>query len=114
MANLNLSIAVGNYDRNRALFDGDVQIDGVDPIFMKLSPEEIFFRAFRNQDFDICELSFSSYTVSTAQDSGHYIAIPVFMSRSFRHSSIYIRKGKGINEPADLRGKRIGIAEYQL
>ena len=58
MANLNLSIAVGNYDRNRALFDGDVQIDGVDPIFMKLSPEEIFFRAFRNQDFDICELSF--------------------------------------------------------
>ena len=114
MANLTLSIAVGDYDRNRALFDGRVQIDGVDPVFMKLSPEEIFFRAFRTQDFDICELSFSSYTVSTAQGSGHYIAIPAFLSRSFRHSSIYIRKGKGIGTPEDLRGKRIGIAEYQL
>ena len=114
MANLTLSIAVGDYDRNRALFDGHVQIDGVDPVFMKLSPEEIFFRAFRNQDFDICELSFSSYTVSTAAGSGHYIAIPAFLSRSFRHSSIYINKRKGISAPEDLRGKRIGIAEYQL
>ena len=60
MAKLNLSVAIGDYDRNRPLIDGAVQIDGVDPVFMKLYPEEIFFRAFRNQDFDICECSLSS------------------------------------------------------
>src|ERR1700757_3277535 len=66
MANLNLSVAVGDYDRNRPLINGAVRIDGVDPVFMTLSPEEIFFRAFRSQDFDICELSLSSYTLRTA------------------------------------------------
>ena len=61
MAKLNLSVAVGDYDRTRALIDGSVQIDGVDPVFMLLEPEEIFFRAFRHTDFDICELSMSSF-----------------------------------------------------
>ena len=64
MAKLNLSVAVGDYDRNRALFDGTVQIDGVDPVYMQLVPEEIFFRAFRATEFDICELSLSSYNCS--------------------------------------------------
>ena len=67
MAKLNLSVAVGDYDRTRALIDGSVQIDGVDPVYMTLVPEEIFFRAFRAAEFDICELSLSSYTVKTAQ-----------------------------------------------
>ena len=66
MAKLALSIAVGDYDRVRPLVDGSVQIDGVDPVFMLLEPEEIFFRAFRHADFDMCELSMSSFTVKTA------------------------------------------------
>src|SRR5258706_2631414 len=66
MSLLNLSVAIGDYDRNRPLIDGAVKIDGVDPVFMKLVPEEIFFRAFRSQDFDICELSLSSFTLKTA------------------------------------------------
>jgi len=114
MSNLSLSFAIGDYDRNRPLIDGAVQIDGTDPVFMKLSPEEIFFRAFRNKEFDVCELSFSSYTVGVSQGNSEYIAIPAFLSRAFRHSSIYIRNDKGINSPADLKGKRIGLAEYQL
>ena len=61
MSKLKLSIAVGDYDRVRPLVDGSVQIDGVDPVFMLLEPEEIFFRAFRHADFDICELSMSSF-----------------------------------------------------
>ena len=60
MAKLNLSVAVRDYDRTRPLSDGLVQIDGVDPVFMALDPEEIFFRAFRHAEFDICELSLSS------------------------------------------------------
>lgn len=114
MANLNLSLAMGNYDRTRAIVDGRVQIDGVDPIPMLLSPEEMFFRAFRHQAFDISELSLSSYSISVARGDPHYVAIPVFLSRAFRHTSVYIRTDKGIEKPEDLKGKRIGIAEYQL
>lgn len=113
MSKLQLSIAVGNYDRMRPLIDGDVQIDGVDPVFMLQDPEEIFFRAFRTADYDICELSLSSYSVKTAAGTSPYIAVPVFPSRAFRHSSVYVRADRGINSPADLKGKRIGVPEYQ-
>lgn len=114
MADLTLSLAMGNYDRTRPLVDGTVKIDGVDPVCMLLSPEEMFFRALRHQDFDVSELSLSSYCVSVANGSPHYIGIPVFLSRAFRHSSIYIRTDRGISEPKDLVGRRIGIVEYQL
>ena len=114
MTKLELSVAVGDYDRNRPLVDGSVQIDGVDPVFMLLSPEEIFFRAFRFADFDICELSLSSFTVKTANRDCPYIAVPVFPSRAFRHTSIVIRTDRGIKTPADLKGRRIGTPEYQL
>ena len=114
MAKLTLSVAVGDYDRTRPLIDGDIGMDGVDPVFLKLSPEEIFFRAFRTVDFDICELSLSSFTVRTARGDCPYVGVPVFPSRAFRHTSIYIRTDKGIDAPADLKGRRIGVPEYQL
>jgi 4,5-dihydroxyphthalate decarboxylase len=114
MSKLELSIAVGDYDRVRPLVDGAVQIDGVDPVFMLLEPEEIFFRAFRHADFDICELSMSSFTVKTANGDCPYVGVPVFPSRAFRHNSIYIRTDRGIAKPEDLKGKRIGVPEYQV
>ena len=73
MAKLNLSVAIGDYDRTRALIDGTVQIDGVAPVVMPLTPEEIFFRAFRHAAFDICELSLSSLTIKTAQGDSPYV-----------------------------------------
>ena len=114
MSKLNLSIAIGNYDRTRPLLDGAVTIDGVDPVYLALEPEEIFFRAFRHADFDVCELSLSSFTVKTARRDNPYVGVPVFPSRAFRHTSIFIRTDKGIHSPADLAGRRIGIPEYQL
>src|SRR5687768_8668723 len=113
MAKLALSLAVGPYDRTRALIDGTVQIDGVTPICMTLSPEEIFFRAFRHAEFDICELSLSSYTVKTAQGNCPYIGVPAFVSRTFRHTAIYVRTDR-IKKPADLKGRKVGVPEYQL
>src|SRR5580698_9414377 len=113
MAKLNLSVAVGDYDRTRPLIDGSVQIDGVDPVYMLLVPEEIFFRAFRAAEFDICELSLSSYTVKTAQGNCPYIAVPAFVSRAFRHTSIYVRTDR-IKKPEDLKGRKVGVPEYQL
>jgi len=113
-AKLELSVAMGDYDRTRPLADGRVQIDGVEPVYLLLTPEEMFFRAFRHADFDICELSLSSFALRTARGDNPYIGIPVFPSRAFRHTSIVIRTDRGIAEPADLKGRRIGTPEYQL
>jgi len=113
MAKLNLSLAVGPYDRTRALIDGSVQIDGVSVAGMTLSPEEIFFRAFRQAEFDICELSLSSFTLKTAQGNCPYVGVPAFVSRAFRHTAIYVRTDR-IKKPEDLKGKRVGLPEYQL
>ena len=113
MSKLSLSVAVGPYDRTRALIDGSVQIDGVEPTCVTLPPEEIFFRALRHAEFDICELSLSSFTVKTAQGGGPYVGVPAFVSRMFRHTSIWVRTDR-IKKPEDLKGKRVGLPEYQL
>jgi 4,5-dihydroxyphthalate decarboxylase len=113
MSLLTLSVAIGDYDRHRPLIDGDVRIDGVDPVFMTLPPEEIFFRAMRTEDFDICELSLSSFSVRTARGDNPYVGVPAFVSRAFRHTSIYVRTDR-VTEPKDLIGRKIGVPEYQL
>lgn len=110
---LRLSVAMGDYDRTRALLDGRVLIDGVEPVFMALSPEETFFRALRQQAFDVSELSLSSYVVKASRGECPYVAVPVFLSRAFRHTSIWVRKDR-VRAPADLKGKRVGVPEYQL
>lgn len=114
MTKLQISVAMGDYDRTRPLVDGRAQVDGAEIIPMLLSPEEMFFRAFRHQAFDVSELSLSSYSISVARGDPHYVAVPVFLSRAFRHTSVYVRKDRGIERPEDLKGRRIGIAEYQL
>jgi 4,5-dihydroxyphthalate decarboxylase len=111
---LELSVAIGDYDRVRPLVDGSVQIDGVRPVFMLLSPEEIFFRAMRHADFDVCELSLSSFALRTARGDNPYVGVPVFPSRTFRHTSIVVRTDRDIRTPEDLRGRRLGTPEYQL
>jgi 4,5-dihydroxyphthalate decarboxylase len=112
--NLPISIAIGDYDRVRPLQDGRVRIDGCDPIFLNLEPEEIFFRAFRHGAFDVCELSISTFALRTARGDNPYVGVPVFPSRAFRHTAIYIRTDRGITSPRDLKGKRVGIPEYQV
>jgi 4,5-dihydroxyphthalate decarboxylase len=109
-----LTIACGDYDRVRAVKDGRVKVEGCDTTFIPLEPEEVFFRAFRYQEFDVCELSFSSYMIVTGRDESPYIAFPAFVSRVFRHSGIYIRTDKGIRAPQDLKGRTVGVPEYQM
>ena len=114
MTSLGLSIAIGDYDRTRALLDGSIPIDGVQPTFLALEPEEMFFRALRHAEFDVCELSMSSYCAELSRGAGRYIAVPVFLSRAFRHTAFYVRADSGIENLEDLRGKRVGLPEYQL
>ena len=114
MSKLRLSFGCWNYDRTRALMDGRVQPDGIDLNYLNMPVEETFFRMLRNKEFDVAEMSLSSYTVSLFSEVRPFIAIPVFPSRFFRHSCIYVNSAAGINEPRDLIGKRIGNPEYQM
>jgi len=109
-----LSMSVCNYDRTAALFDGRAPIEGCDVTAVALEPEESFHRAFKFQEFDVTEISMSSYLVTLSRGEAHYVAIPAFVSRLFRHSSIYIRTDRGIKTPADLKGKTLGLPEYQM
>lgn len=114
MSNLRLSLACSNYDRTGALFDERVRADGIDLTCLNLPVEETFFRMLRHREFDVAELSLSSYVVSLFQADSPFIAIPVFPSRMFRHSCIYVHRGRGVRTPRDLIGKRVGMPEYQL
>jgi 4,5-dihydroxyphthalate decarboxylase len=114
MKTLELNLACCNYDRTKAIFDGRVAIEGCSVVPLALEPEEIFHRVFRGQEFDICEMSLSSHTLNTARGTANYVAVPAFLSRAFRHSGIYVRADRNINSPADLKGKKVGIPEYQI
>ena len=114
MSKLKLSLACWNYDRTRALLDERVRPDGIDLNYLNLPIEETFFRMLRHKEFDAAEMSLSSYVMSLFQPERPFTAIPVFPSRLFRHSCIYVHAGSGIREPIDLVGKRVGTPEYQL
>jgi 4,5-dihydroxyphthalate decarboxylase len=107
-------MACWNYDRTRALMDGSVRPDGIDLTYLNLPVEETFFRMLRHREFDVAEMSLSSYTVSMFREPRPFVAIPIFPSRFFRHNSIYINASAGIREPKDLVGKRIGTPEFQM
>ena len=113
MSKLRLSMGCWNYDRTRGLMDGNIQPDGIDLNYLNMEVEETFFRMLRNREFDVAEMSLSSYSVSLFRDSP-FIAIPIFPSRFFRHSCIYVNANSGIKEPKDLIGKKIGNPEYQM
>ena len=114
MSRLELSLACWGYDRTEALQNGTVRPDGIDLNFQVLDVEETFFRMLRNKEFDVAELSMSSYCVTLGRENPGFIAIPVFPSRFFRHSCIFVSAKSGIEKPEDLVGKRIGVPEYQL
>jgi 4,5-dihydroxyphthalate decarboxylase len=114
LSKLQLSLACWNYDRTRALADGSVRAEGIDLVYNDLFVEETFFRMLRNREFDVAEMSLSSYCVSLAREDRPFVAIPVFPSRFFRHSCIFVSAGRGIREPKDLAGKKIGVPEYQM
>jgi len=114
MNKLRLSFACWDYDRTRALADGTVRPDGIDLTYLSLPVEETFFRMMRGREFDASEMSLSSYTASLNAEDPPFIAIPVFPSRFFRHSCIFISAKSGIRRPEDLKGKRVGVPEYQM
>lgn len=111
---IKISLACERYDRVQAIFDARVPIEGCEITAIPLTAEECFHRAFNGAEFDITELSGSSYMMTLARGESPYVAIPAFVSKYFRHSAIYIRSDRGIRTPQDLVGKRVGMPEYQM
>lgn len=114
MTRLGLTLACGDYDRTRALEEGTVRPDGIELTYLRLPVEETFFRMMRHHEFEVAEMSLSSYVVSLRERPAPFVALPVFTSRMFRHGAIYVNADAGITVPDDLRGKVVGTPEYQL
>ena len=114
MSRLPITIATWDYDRIRALTDGRVRVEGCDVNYLTMPVEECFERAFFHGEFEVAEIGFSPYLIALSRGTSPYVAVPIFLSRMFRHSAVYIRTDRGIESPAELRGKRIGVPEYQM
>jgi len=114
MKRIRLTLACWPYDRTRALADGSVRMEGIDLVYLPLEVEETFWRQARFQEFDASEMSLSSYVKTLNSDRPPFIAIPVFPSRSFRHSCVFVSAKSGIKRPEDLRGRRVAAPEYQM
>ncbi len=110
---VDLTLACGLYDRTLALQNGSVAPEGIDLNYLEMGPGELFRRLARHAEFDVSEMSLSTYCIMCAQGDQRLVAIPVFPSRRFRHSDIYVNTNAGIKGPKELVGKRMGAMEYQ-
>ena len=115
MATQTITVGCRDYDHTRALADGRVSIDGVALKFVNISPpSQIFLRMLHDEEFDASEMSLSNYMIALGKGDRRFVAIPVFPSRVFRHAYVWINTRSGIQKPQDLKGKRIGIADYSM
>lgn len=114
VSNLELTMAGVDYDRFSALRDGRVRAEGIDLNFLPMPVEEVFYRQAVYDEFDVSEMSMSTYVLTLNEERPRFSAIPVFPSRYFRHQSMFVSRQSGITEPSQLKGKRIGIPEYQI
>ncbi len=115
MTALNIDLACGDYDIVRPLRDGTVKAEGMEINFVTLNkPPEVHWRMGVNKEFDAAEMSFGSFVAGKARGDFPFIGIPAFVYRKFRHSSAYVNVRAGIGRPEDLKGKRVGVPEWQM
>ena len=114
MANLRLTVACGPYDRTQALRDETIRPEGIDLTYVTLQPAEIFWRMLQYKEFDVSEMSLSNHVTMISRGHSPFVALPVFPSRFFRHSCIFINTDSGINSPADFKGRKVGAPEYSI
>src|ERR1700752_4666874 len=110
---LQLSIALTSNPRPWPTLDGRVRPDGIELVASRVHPSELFWRQLKFADFDVSEMSFSSLIMAKAKGDERWTGVPVFTTRKFYHAAILVRRAAGIRSPADLKGKRVGVPEYQ-
>lgn len=111
--NLQLSIGLAFNPRTWPIFDGRAKPDGIDLVPSSVHPSELFWRQLKYGDFDASEMSFSSLLILKSQGDDRWVGLPIFTTRFFFHTWILVRRSAGIETPADLKGKRVGVPEYQ-
>jgi 4,5-dihydroxyphthalate decarboxylase len=111
---LSLTIATELYDRTAALHDGRIRPEGIDATWLALNVEQTFWRMLQHREFDASELSLASYVIRRDQGYTDLVALPVYLSRTFRHDCIYVNADAGIRQPSDLVGRTVGVPEYQI
>ena len=114
MAKLPVTIATGDYDRVRPIIDGRVAVEGCEVAYFPIPIEETSYRTFTNAEFDVAEVSLSSFVLARSRGEIPYIGLPVFTSRMFRHSAVYVRADSGIESPGDLKGREVGVPVYAM
>lgn len=112
MSKIKLTLACGDYDRTRPLMDGTVAPEGVELTYLPLPATEIFWRMLRHQEFDASEIGLVPYILAVERGEPDLVGIPVYPSRSFRHSAVYVNDKAKIDRPEDLAGKRVGVSSY--
>ncbi len=110
---LSLSIAMAENPRSRPVLEGYVAPDGIDLIPNVVHPSELFWRQLKFADWDVAEMSFSSLMIAVANGDDRFVGLPIFTTRRFFHAHILVRRGAGISAPEDLKGRRVGVTEYQ-
>lgn len=113
MSNITVSLCVSANPRTWPLIQGRVRPEGVDPVMTLLSPSEMFWRQLKFAEFDVSEMSLSSWMRVVARGDTGFVGLPIFTTRSFFHTHVLVRRDAGIDAPADLKGKRVGVPEYQ-
>ena len=111
--NITLSMAISSNPRTWPILDGTVKPDGIDLVPTTLFPSEMFWRQLRYAEFDISEMSFSSLMMAISKGNNRWVGVPVFTTRSFFHTGVLVRRDSGIEAPSDMKGKRVGVPEYQ-
>jgi 4,5-dihydroxyphthalate decarboxylase len=110
---LQFSLGITSNPRTWPVIDGQIKPDGIDLVPTVLHPSELFWRQLRYSEFDISEMSVSSLMIARSKGDDRFVGIPVFTTRLFFHTTTLVRRDAGINSPADLKGKRVGVPEYQ-
>jgi 4,5-dihydroxyphthalate decarboxylase len=110
---IDLSIALSDNERTRPILQGRHQPQGINLIPTMVHPSEMFWRQLKFAEFDVSEMSLSSLCIAKARGDDRFVGLPIYTARMFFHTRIYVRKDRGIEKPEDLRGKKIGVPEYQ-
>ena len=113
MSTIELSIALTDNVRTRPIIEGRVTPQGIKLLPSVMTASEMFLRQLKSAEFDVSEMSTSSLLIAVARGDTRWAALPVYTARAFFHTWGWVRCDRGIDSPADLRGKRIGVPEYQ-
>jgi 4,5-dihydroxyphthalate decarboxylase len=110
---LQLSLGIASNPRSWPILDGTVKPEGIELIPTVVHASELFWRQLRFADFDVSEMSFSSLMMARAKGDDRWVGLPIFTTRRFFHIDMMVRRDSGIETPAGLKGRRVGVPEYQ-